>query len=845
MPTGKIQIFNVGRGNGYIAPADGGESIFFELQASPQLGANDVEIGMWVEYQLHQRGNKVSAIRLKKTSAPKAAPSPAREQADTPVASRHQQTAQRPAQQDAPARPKPQRNSAAAIPVPRGYRFLNPYNFVRFLPLPAQPLAEGIDVELLGKVKPPPHDRWVGLSGRIKCTLKTVTPIFVSDAEKIEDDTQHKEHKHYQFFKWHGEKAIPASSLRGMTRNVFEVITNSCLANFTGARLSYRLEAGEARRLVPARIEKDGNKFQLHLLYGTAQLNPDYPPKIIYAGALREYKAAKQMGRKKQGPPPPTIPLRGKEHGEPCWAVMLQVKPPMWRVLALADSEQEANAKRLELQQQFAREHRDKERADTLLVKKGWLCITYQNTDNKHSERFFFADESVGGVQTLELDKTARENYESLIKDYQERHAPTIERLKEKGIERQALKKPWTSPKTRQSEMAFSRFILNLEKWKEGEHKGELKDGKVRGGELVYALLSGRGKNTRIEFLAPVSVPRVAYKHTVADLLEEHLRHCDDENALCPACRVFGWVRDEKADAKKGRRENNAYRGRVRFTHASLVKSGKKTEPMTLAVLGTPKPTTTRFYLAQPNSEPADFPRSDASAGYDGNEGNNQLRGRKMYWHHPIRDPRSLDPNFPFVQDKDKSDQNRTLDDPEGEDAEFEFTVEFENLAEVELGALLWALRVGGQGYHRLGYGKPLGLGSVKVEIQEKGVELFDPHARYSGVEDNGRRELKEWDAVAQRFERAVEMRWKKSFIELPNIQDLMALAGRREQQHLPVHYPFSPEIDFTKEDKPLVGRFEWFVGNKRKDGVRVEMGLAADDNGLPLIDRASKVYGE
>ena len=51
-----------------------------------------------------------------------------------------------------------------------------------------------------------------------------------------------------------------------------------------------------------------------------------------------------------------------------------------------------------------------------------------------------------------------------------------------------------------------------------------------------------RNKRPQVEFIAPAAVPRVTYRHAIADLIDSHLKKCEDYDALCPACRTFGWV---------------------------------------------------------------------------------------------------------------------------------------------------------------------------------------------------------------------------------------------------------------------------------------------------------------
>lgn len=69
---------------------------------------------------------------------------------------------------------------------------------------------------LLGRCAPPPHDRYVSVTGRIECRLTAVTPLFVSDSEGIDEERAEKSHRHYRFFRDpEGQVAIPGTSLRG------------------------------------------------------------------------------------------------------------------------------------------------------------------------------------------------------------------------------------------------------------------------------------------------------------------------------------------------------------------------------------------------------------------------------------------------------------------------------------------------------------------------------------------------------------------------------------------------------------------------------------------------------
>ena len=143
------------------------------------------------------------------------------------------------------------------------YRFLNPYNFVRPLEVGNENVAP-----LLGRCPPPPHDRYVGLTGRITCCLTAKTPLFVSDSEEIEptEVAGGKEHHTYRFFRdpnnpnnpndpndRNGKIAIPGTSLRGAFRSIFEAVTNSCFSVFDGSRFDLR-EGRLPQGLRPVRV---------------------------------------------------------------------------------------------------------------------------------------------------------------------------------------------------------------------------------------------------------------------------------------------------------------------------------------------------------------------------------------------------------------------------------------------------------------------------------------------------------------------------------------------------------------------------------------------------------------
>lgn len=691
-------------------------------------------------------------------------------------------------------KPAARRNSGS-------YRFLNPYNFVRPLQK-ARPTSQP-----LGDATPPPHDRYVGLSGQITCRLTATAPLFISDSHGVVKVTveRGKEHLEYRFFRTpEDEIAIPGTGLRGMIRSIFEVATNSCFAHFAGGkRLSYHLPPGEALKLVPARVTRSGRQWQLELLNGTTPLVPGQRPTgPQYAAWVHSYTPLWASRTVTQAPNTDYArrakqSLSGWEHGQECFALIELIKHrtkkfEFWNVVALAKN-------RASLPSPAASQR----------VVSGYLCLTNQNIENKHDERLFFHQGAA--PTTVDLPRQVRARYQELIEDYQERHADDVKKLR--------------SPHLPQGKTpAFSRFII---------HRGARQ---LKEGDLVYAMLSRAGRALAVDYIVPVSVPRLGYDQTIGDLLEQqHLTKCTEYSALCPACRTFGWVWGGESEEDKeapDSEKRTAYAGRVQISHARRVKEAGQFDA-TLAILSSPKPTTTRFYLAPKQGKPRDG-LEDAAVGY--NNGGQQLRGRKVYRHHGSQ---LNEQEYGSVKGPDgkpkKSDQNRTVRDVQEAGTTFEFTVRFENLAPVELGALLWALELEGWN-HRLGYAKPLGFGSATVKISA--LELYDPMMRYGGLAGEVLAALERKAAWVGDFKAAMQQCYGTSFEQLDPIRDLQALLA--ESPDLPVHYPRP-----TRQPHPDGKNYEWFVGNKRSGrdaGPRYTLRLAVeDDEGLPLLDRDGK----
>jgi CRISPR-associated protein (TIGR03986 family) len=658
-----------------------------------------------------------------------------------------------------------------------GYRFLNPYNFVRAL-APADPEAE----PLLGRCPPPPHDRYVGLTGRIECELTAETPLFIADSERVwpDPDPQKRDHYHYEFFKYGGEEAIPATSLRGVIRSIFEAATNSCFAVFEGKRrLEFREQPSYGNKV------KDGPGIVRKL------------PQLVEDGRPATDGTIVLCQRAKIG---------AYYEGDEAWKNALGRRSDgrQWH----CGDQAIARAKKVK-QGYVVRELREKrddldDLGDGEEYIEGWVMITGKvEGTNKKSEYLFLDPSKHGDKGTVAFGP---------------------------------------------DEMAEYNLVL----------AGQIKDlpvspqsPRLTVGDLVWVETTNKDGQKWARRIVRVQVPRVPYKRYVANLLHpQRLQKCTVYDELCPACRVFGWVWGTGAEGEQTPEPRTpiAYAGRVRFSYGRLAHKAGAFEA-TLAILSTPKPTTTRFYLIHQDGQPRGWTggrydrqagREDEAAGYDGP---NVLRGRKFYRHHGSQLREQEYERAGGVQ----NDQNRTVHGVLEKGSKFTFTVHFENLAPVELGALLWALEMEDGWHHRLGLGKPLGFGSVRIKIKDAGTETLNPETRYAAWEDNGWSPLplERRQELVRQFKQAMADRYSvTSFEDLDNIRNMKALLT--EPPELPIHYP-RPTQEPQEEGK----NYEWFVGNKRggrQHGPRIELPLPTDERqdgfeGLPLLnDRGDEV---
>ncbi len=744
-------------------------------------------------------------------------------------------------------------------------KFVNPYNFV---PAPP-PKTDGP----LGQHAPAGHhryheERW---NGRIEVEIETITPLLLPDAAK--ERKEKNDHKTFPIRRGPDDRPYLApTALKGMLRSAYEAITNSRLGVFRGHedRLARRMEATEGLAMIPARISEDGQNVEL--LMGFTSGKPSKTnnrwkvPGPMYAAWLPRY-------RKGQGGVAPwavrypngDLPQHGDEVF--CWLQEFgkqnrngQTIFTYWRVIHIARNADELPPKpRL----QKGRDAHQPTGSPPRKV-RGIVCITNQNIGNKHDERVFILEDlsSAAAVhtETIPLTPELKQAWKELVRNYQKEHEGDLEkrRKKKEPCDKFFGKDP--------GQTAFSRHVCVS-----GTEE-------LKGGDLVYARVDEQGN---VVGLYPVMISRELQGASPESLLPRRLRPATALDELSPADRVFGWVKPKGHGAWRGSLRIGAVRCEADDAIEKL-EDEVDGNGLPLAILSTPKPQQARFYVARDacgGAQNDGLPKDEAA--YAPGKG---LRGRKVYPQHAqvsgntdywnaeeaFADARQHEaaaleangrqvyreyvrhPKKPDDPSSNRGDQNRSMTEWVRPGVVFSARLEVENLDEAELGALLWLLDLPDGHCLRLGYGKPLGFGSVRVRL--RAVDLVSGAGRKEQFRSllpvklaEGQR-MDDIDKARERFVKAFQAAIEKaygtgqgSFAQVPFITAFLKAAKGIEG--MPVHYPRTqPQPD------PKGENFRWFGDNENtKGGLRLALPdlVASVSVGLPYGAKADDDLGD
>jgi len=598
-----------------------------------------------------------------------------------------------------------------------------PYNFV---PLPEEvrylrdtPDLEQSDVPLQNRYYPE-EDRYTGW---LECTLRTETPLYVRCALRPEDWKERKAREISSrslgdppdFFYTDPDKrtpVIPGSSLRGMLRNLIEIISYSKVQSVTDQqKITFRAVAGQEPLTQPyqAALGKYGKEVKVGYLERKGEqwmVRPALRPRdkgfaekggylkvkdaLIAAGAIPDFVRFKQ---KSYSPQYHDVTFesedRNGKHGP--YTLVTSVGAPT-----------------------AGKPHHG------VLVCTGNMAESRKKQDKPPTsprKNYALVLDSNKRVKAIPIDEQAIQDYLDTATDFQKTSPPFNEKL---GC------------------LVESRPIFYIEQ---------------RGKVMAF----GHCPNFRIPAWLAGSTPRCAA--TPQDFVPASLR---DNTKTDLAEAIFGYVasgKDKTETAKIKQARPLARRGRVSVTDATLIPVDQGNvwfdpqQPVVIPqILSSPKPTSFQLYLTQPEpNNPKNLRHYSSKPGEE-----TVIRGHKLYWHKPNLRREDWEEQQPVDEEKDTQ---HTRIKPVRDGLTFAFKIHFEDLDPVELGAFLWLLDIAADDDYRLklGMAKPLGLGSVAVKAVP---HLTNRRKRYASLfQKNGTWHTGEPEEqeVAKILEKAIE----------------------------------------------------------------------------------------
>jgi len=577
------------------------------------------------------------------------------------------------------------------------------------------------------------------LTGTIRCRLTTEGPIFIPDTDDPKEDYFQMEiegHKSYGFFRINEQVAIPGSSIRGMVSSVFEALTNSCFRVFDQKRYLSRSTKPDPRELekyLPGKVKRIDNKWVLLELEDIFRL-PLYdlkdvgPKSLDSAYGLEKFKNEKRFRLKKienavafnkkmAGYAKHNREFLKNNYTETELGKILRGEMKVWFTIGHKPNSAHDNDKIALLTK------KTNKRAKSGFIKFTGPSMVNIKADASNSDceecRFDMKSEDKDGLifhNAIECRPSQKKEYpRPVLKCVKEAVEYTmIKRCEQVFSEGKKPPRSYSIPdKIRRQYNGILKDNRDNTEHIPSFFRNRMKNKELSDEDLVYF----RYKGKKVTNIAPVRVSRTVDdtplgKRLPNDSLRpchhqtclEDCEACEDSpdlceklseyfsphpNGFCPACHLFG---------------TTYYKGRVGFGMAWLendapkwyvrTESPKKGGQLTLPLLERPRPT-----WPMPSKE-------------DMRGKESEIPGRKFYVHHPW--------SVEAIKDKPVTpNKNNRTAEPLAKGNTFVFEISFNNLREWELGLLLYSLELEDNLAHKLGMGKALGMGSVRIKAEE------------------------------------------------------------------------------------------------------------------------------
>lgn len=325
----------------------------------------------------------------------------------------------------------------------------------------------------------------------------------------------------------------------------------------------------------------------------------------------------------------------------------------------------------------------------------------------------------------------------------------------------------------------------------------------------VFYCIAGNESSSYTLYLSPTQMTRKVFRHRVSDLIggnaETSFSHCTNPNFACEPCRLFGFVGSGGARASHIRFTDAWLETEIVFGRVPQLVSGQ-----TLKELSSPKPSAVEFYTKRPmeGDKPASSWTYDAATFNAGEyeklvseDTPMQILGRKFYVHHYAGGSKeNIDQAIMRSATTDEATKRNMTTELAKSGSDFSFKVFFEGINQEQLDKLIWTLCIGennpnGNQLHKIGHGKPLGLGSVKITVDKVLCREAD-----NGAIPHSLEEL----PVAE----APLASWPDSAV----VSDYLAITNWRLTEGCTVCYPLADDCSKRENSK---ASHQWFLGNR------------------------------
>ncbi|MEI6885551.1 MAG: TIGR03986 family CRISPR-associated RAMP protein [Bacteroidota bacterium] len=573
-----------------------------------------------------------------------------------------------------------------------------PYNFVPINEVVIKSPIEVDQVHFNSYAK----DRF---TGEIELYIETLTPMFIRGMKHVSDNSTNKTPEFFQS----KDYGIPGSSLRGAIRNILEIVSYSKLGSITKntatKRFHYRAFADQSLSLreeyTSKMIAHEGNPPHYFPRISAGVMTKEGLNYYIYPG--KHYKVEEELVLSKGVlSQPMSIPSGDK------FKANKNYKTGFKEVFFSAGKEDIYPHSKLLKYTKVKDINSDKNSNCTMpgyLIHSGWIIGSRERPRGKHMHWV------IGDIQygiKIQIPRDVIENYSN-------------DTLRE-GLD------------------LFGKLNNKKDKIKEVP---------------CFYIVNPAGVVTSFGF---TGMFRLAYDRTLIEFLPE-----DHKTKLPDFAEVlFG--------------KNDIIPSRVFIEDAFLKEGSVSTDVRIPSILGSPKPTTFQHYLEQDRSSILTVLNARGQkSGYEGIVDYNQegrIRGNKLYWHqksvnyppqieiserqfidylketnslHLFPNPEINNSRIKFTLSKLSPKQHDFLINfiltmekvqytairPMLDKAKFSGRIRFENLTEVELGALMFILDLPDNLCYKIGMGKALGFGSVRIKPT---FYISDRKVRYSNL---------------------------------------------------------------------------------------------------------------